>query len=139
MTSRIEYLLDPGLLGRLRAMRPKDLAEVVNRMLLRAMEALPDEERREWNRILESDGQETLDGLGSKARRLADNYDDDAWDAQESGDEALYEALFFAARAYAAFAYWCDGDFGESLYEALNTGELEPMLERLREVVDVLG
>jgi hypothetical protein len=65
-------------------------------------------------------------------RSLAERLDEDAWDAQEAGDEARYEVLFRRSRAVSSLAFALSGEPDEAIYEAAYAvGTPEDLIRRL--------
>lgn len=65
-------------------------------------------------------------------RSLAERLDEDAWDAQEAGDEAQYDVLFRRSRAVSSLAFALSGKPDEAIYEAAYAvGTPEDLIRRL--------
>ena len=63
---------------------------------------------------------------------LALRLDQDAWTAQEAGDEARYDLLFRKARAVATLAFALKAEPDEAIYEAAHAvGSIEELLRQL--------
>ena len=63
---------------------------------------------------------------------LALRLDQDAWTAQEAGDEARYDWLFRKARAVATLAFALQAEPDEAIYEAAHAvGSIEELLRQL--------
>ncbi len=56
-------------------------------------------------------------------RALADQLDQEAWQAEGAGDEKRYELLFRRARAVSALSFALRGETAESIYEAAHAFE----------------
>jgi hypothetical protein len=70
--------------------------------------------------------------IAASTRELADQFDEDAWTAQEAGDEQKYDLLFRSSRAVSALAYALSGKPDEAIYEAAYAvGTPEDLVARL--------
>ena len=77
---------------------------------------LEDERLPEALRALE---RQVLDAeVAASMRKLSDSLDQEAWDAEDGGDDDRYVVLFRRSRAASALAFALTGEPGEAIFEA---------------------